>query len=634
MCGVCGVFHFGTGEAVAGEAVEAMKGRLVHRGPDEDGTHVDGPVGLGHRRLSIIGVSDGRQPLCNEDGSVWVTFNGEIYNHRELRRGLEAKGHTFRTRTDTEALVHLYEEDGVDLLPRLRGMFAFAIWDRRARRLLVARDRVGKKPLFYTWDGGRFAFASEIKALLTLPWVQRRPDPEGLHHFLGLGYVPAPWTAFAGIHCLPAASWMVVDPDGPGPVRRYWEPMFAEDPEPDEDGLLERLAAGLDEAVAVRMESEVPLGVFLSGGVDSSAVAERVRAHAGTPVISSTIRFDHPAFDESPVARRVAGILGTDHREHRVEPAPQGLIERIVWHHDQPFADESALPTYLLCRETRRVVTVALSGDGGDELFAGYPWYGQLLEALRRRQRAPRWLLGALPLVLAAYPLNARGRARLLALAQGPAEVFATLGLRFRDEEKRRLYGEALRPMLGAGGTTEGLIARLFERGPEAPVSAAQYADLHAYLTDDILVKVDRMSMAHGLEVRAPLLDHELIEWAARVPWGWKLRDGESKYLLKRLLSRSLPADIVYRRKQGFSVPINDWLKGDMQGFVRDVLFDGRLAGRGYFDMKRLAGLWRIQQRHLRWHTDLSQRLWAIVVLELWHRLYVDGDGSAPGGAA
>jgi asparagine synthase (glutamine-hydrolysing) len=610
-----------------------MKDTLVHRGPDEEGTYTRGPVGLGHLRLSIIGVTDGRQPLSNEDGSVWVTFNGEIYNHHALRRDLEAKGHTFRTRSDTEVLVHLYEEEGDGLVSRLRGMFAFAIWDDRVRRLLVARDRVGKKPLFYTVGGGRFAFASEIKGLLALPWVARRPDLEALHHYLGLGYVPAPWTAFADIRSLPAASWMVVGPDGPGPVHRYWDPGFTADAGGEEAGMIQRLEAALDDAVAVRMESEVPLGVFLSGGVDSSAVTERVQAHSAFPVISTTIRFDHPAFDESPVARRVAEVLGTDHREYPVGPASQDLIERILWHFDQPFADESSLPTYLLCQTTRQAVTVALSGDGGDELFAGYAWYAQLVDALRRRRRVPAWLRGALPLFLAAYPLHARGRARLLALLQGPGETFANMGLRLRAEEKDRLYGEALRPLLGPECATEAWVAGLFAQGPQAPVSAAQYTDLHAYLTDDVLVKVDRMSMAHALEVRSPLLDHELIEHVARLPWDCKLRGGEGKYLFKRLLSRRLPEDVVYRKKQGFSVPIDDWLKGDMGAFVRDALFDGRLAARGYFDMDRLAGLWRLQQHRRRWHADLGARLWAIVVLELWHRLYIDGDGSAPAGA-
>ena len=624
MCGICGIYHT-DGAPARSDTVAAMKRMLVHRGPDQDGTHVEGPVGLGHRRLSIIGVADGRQPLSNEDDSIWVTFNGEIYNHHELRDELTARGHTFRTHTDTEVLVHLYEEEGAALVRRLDGMFAFAIWDQRSRRMLLARDRLGKKPLYWAQVGERFLFASELKGILAAGGVPREPNREAIHHYLGLGYVPAPLTAFVGIHQLPPGSLLTVDEYGPGGGGRYWEVDFKSSDDAPLEQMMERLDGAFDRAVAARLESEVPLGVFLSGGVDSSAVVERTSRALGRPVISTTIRFAEAAYDESPHARKVAGLLGTEHHEHLVGPGSGDLLERLLWHFDEPFADASAIPTWHLCRAARQEMTVALSGDGGDELFAGYHWYRQVVDDLARRHKVPGPFRKLAPWLLAMLPLYARGRGALAALNAEPGDAMALRRVVFSAREKRTLYGPGLTPFLGPDDGTEEWIAGGMERARAAdPVSAAQASDYGGYLADDILVKVDRMSMAHALEVRSPLLDHELVEMVARFPAACKLHQGEGKFLFKKMLEKSLPNDILYRRKQGFSVPLGAWFRDDWKPVAHDLLFDGRLAKRGYFDMNALRDLWHAHEHPSRWRQDLGERIWTIMNLELWHRLYID----------
>ncbi|MBI4605062.1 MAG: asparagine synthase (glutamine-hydrolyzing) [Planctomycetes bacterium] len=625
MCGICGVYRHARDEPVSPEGLEAMKDMLRHRGPDQEGTHLEPFVGLGHRRLSIIGVADGRQPLSNEAGTVWISFNGEIVNYRELREGLIARGHRFATRTDTEAIVHLYEEEGPAWVERLRGMFAIAIWDRERRRLLLARDRLGKKPLYYRSDGRQILFASELKAILAYPGVERAPDLEALHHYLSLAYVPAPRTAFRGIRALPAGSLLEVTPEGAGEPRPYWDVSFEPRTGPAE-AFEEELDQAFDEAVRIRLESEVPLGVFLSGGIDSSAVAHRMTRHLERPLVSTTIRFADPRFDESRDAEAVARLLGTEHHVHDVGPESAEVIAAILWHFDEPFADASAIPTYFLSKTARESITVALSGDGGDEMFAGYERYAELERQERLRRALPSLLRSALRPLARLYPLHARGRALLESLTLTPAEAAAGAAMHLGPRHKRRLYSGELARFLEERLDTGALLEALHDRcsSPDA-VSRAQYADYRSYLADDILVKVDRMSMAHSLEVRSPLLDHRLVERVASFPRALKLEGGETKRVFKRVLSRSLPAEVLGRPKRGFTPPLSAWFRGELKEFLAALLFDGRLERRGYFSKVYLGALWKRCQRGLGSTTDLSTHVWILAMLELWHRLYIDG---------
>ncbi|HVR76475.1 MAG TPA: asparagine synthase (glutamine-hydrolyzing) [Planctomycetota bacterium] len=627
MCGICGVYRHARDEPVSLESLEGMKRMLHHRGPDQEGTYLEPFVGLGHRRLSIIGVADGRQPLSNETGSIWISFNGEIYNYRPLKEWLLGRGHEFRTKTDTEVLVHLYEEKGSAFVDDIEGMFAIALWDRDRQKLLLVRDRLGKKPLYYLHDSRQTLFASELKAILAYPGVERAPNAEALHHYLSLAYVPAPLTAFAGIHSLPAGHLLEVSAGGRSEARAYWDVRF--EPVSSDPALLEDdLDGAFDEAVRVRLESEVPLGVFLSGGIDSSAVAHRMARQLSRRLVSTTIRFQDPRFDESAHAGEVAAILGTDHRVHEVGPASTDIAERLLWHFDEPFADASALPTYFLCKTARESLTVALSGDGGDEMFAGYDRYARLEREERLRPRLPRPLRSLLASLAAVYPLHGRGRTLLENLVLPAHATLANAFFHFARKEKEALYSKAFREKLASSIATERIFSDLHDAcsSPDL-VSRAQYVDYKSYLVDDILVKVDRMSMANSLEVRSPLLDHKLVELVAAFPRETKLRDGRRKIIFKRLLGRYLPGGIVARRKQGFSVPLSSWFRGEMKRLIEDVLFDGRLEARGYFQPGRLRRLWRLQQGRSPLRVDLGTHFWILFMLELWHRKYIDTAG-------
>jgi len=623
MCGICGVYHFDRDEPVHAGHIEAMKDLLVHRGPDQDGTHVEPRIGLGHRRLSIIGLSNGRQPLSNETETVWVTFNGEIYNYRELRERLLGRGHQFRTSTDTEVLVHLYEEEGLDFVEHLRGMFAIGLWDRDKERLVLARDRLGKKPLYYYANARWVVFASEIKAILSYPEVPRRPNLLALHHYMSLAYVPAPLTAFEGVACLPAGHTLVVS-GGKTDLRRYWSIDFSSVERPL-DQLERELDEAFDEAVRIRLESEVPLGVFLSGGVDSSAVAQRMSAQLEQQLVSTTIRFEDPKYDESVSAAKLASLLGTEHHVRDVGPGSTAIIERLLWHFDEPFADSSALPTFFLCKAARESLTVALSGDGGDEMFAGYDRYAQIAREESLRSLIPAALRKLLLPLGAIYPHYARGRTFLENLNLRPDEAAFNTFTHFGHRDKSSLYTADMRAFLTEDLRTSELFRSLYEccRDP-SPITRAQHVDYKSYLVDDILVKVDRMSMAHSLEVRSPLLDHKLVELVATYPAAVKLRKGRSKFIFKKMLGRHLPKEVLYRPKQGFTVPLAAWFRGELQQLIQDVIFDGSLSRRGYFRKEFLESLWRIQQGGGRRHVDLGAHFWILLMLELWHRTYID----------
>lgn len=615
MCGIAGFAGGGTREVL-----EAMTGTLVHRGPDEAGFHLDGEVGLGIRRLSIVDVEGGHQPLSSEDGQVVVVFNGEIYNHAELREGLLQRGHRLATASDGEVLVHLYEEEGESLLDRLNGMFGLALWDARRRRLLLARDRIGIKPLYYWTDGRQLAFGSELRALLRHPGVPRDLDLDALDQYLTFEYVPAPRSIFAGIRKLPPAHFLTWDAGGLE-VRRYWSVEYRPERGVPAREWEERLIAALRTSVRRRLMADVPLGAFLSGGIDSSTIVALMAQEATGAVKTFSIGFLEGSFDESEPARRVATLLGTRHHE-QILSADRclELVPRLPEVLDEPLGDASIVPTWLLCQSARREVTVALSGEGGDELLAGYPTYAaaHLAEALRRIPRpllrAGQAAAGRLPVSTRNWSLDFRIK-RFLGRAEDPPEQRNVLWVgSFSPEEKADLYGPA---MQGRTATFEPL-APLLRPGLDL-TNRLLFADLHLYLADDLLTKVDRASMAVSLEARVPFLDHQVVELMARVPPELKLRGMTTKHLLKQATRHLLPADIRLRPKKGFGIPVADWLKGPLRPWLEDLVRPEEVARDGLF---RPEGVRRLVDEHMAGRADHRKLLWTLAQFLQWRRAW------------
>lgn len=633
MCGICGIFDAeGQGAAQQG-LVRRMADSLAHRGPDNDGFLVTPHCVLGHRRLKIIDLSPlGKQPMTNEDESVWISFNGEIYNYLELRPELVQRGHHFRSNSDTEVMLHLYEDEGEDFLQRLNGMFALSLWDARRGRLILARDRFGKKPMYYYNDGRRLLFGSELKALLADPGVPRELDHDALSLYLSLGYIPCPATIFKNIFKLPPASFLVVERDGEGRVRlrgpqRYWNLQYRPDEKLTEAECIPRIRELIRDAVRIRMFSDVPLGAFLSGGVDSSTVVAAMAEVSGRPVETFSIGFDESSFDELPYAEMVAKQFGTNHHTFRCTPNALEVLPTLVHHYDEPFADSSAIPTYYVSKIARQQVTVALSGDGGDEVFAGYTRYDK---AMQRRQWArffPEPLIAAgFRLATEMYPVGSRGWGILHRNSLPPlASYMADVSI-FQPREKRALLAAAW------SGPSNGDIFAMARdiaarTGSKEFLSQMQYVDEMLYLPDDILVKVDRASMAVSLETRAPLLDYRLAEFLATVPAKLRYRNGEKKYLLKKAVENILPAEILYRQKMGFGVPLKHWFRKEAADFARDVLLAQPARERGLFQPEEIR---LCLDRHARGRRDFSGKLWALLFFELWCRSWLDQPVAAP----
>jgi asparagine synthase (glutamine-hydrolysing) len=619
MCGIAGILHFDPRERVDRDLLERMTRVLEHRGPDDEGFYQDGPVGLGHRRLSIIDLSGGAQPMANEDETVWIVFNGEIFNFEELREDLEKAGHQFRTRSDTECIVHLYEEHGPEeCARRLVGQFAFAIWDSTRRRLFLARDHVGIKPLFYRWSDDGLIFASELKAILEDPQVPRDLDTGALLDYLSYRYVPAPKTIFQGIRKLPAGHWLVWQ-DGRMKVGRFWEmppPGTGKPSELSEEEHARKLQDLLRESVRGQLMSDVPLGAFLSGGIDSSIIVGFMAELMDQPVKTFTIGFREADFSEVDHARRIAGQHRTEHRELIVEPDSVDLLPRIVRQFDEPFADPSAIPTYHVCRMAREHVTVCLSGDGGDEGFAGYRRYQWALK-FSGMDWLPAGLrsaaFGALEKVLPRSRYKTAARRFALHPALRYADVFSYFG---RTARSRLLSGDLRR--IGNEGEEFALLRELHDRAaPADDLSRLQYMDILSYLPDDILVKTDRMSMLNSLEVRVPLLDHRVLEYAATVPSELRL----GKRILKKAAGHLLPADLLSRPKMGFGVPLKHWFKDDWRGYAGDLLSSRRAAERGFFDVGEVKAM--VEARAGAGGAD-TQTVYALVVFEEWCRQYLD----------
>jgi asparagine synthase (glutamine-hydrolysing) len=633
MCGIAGFLlpRAPLSPPAAEARLWAMIETLRHRGPDDEGVWSDGRAGLAHARLSIIDLSPAaHQPMASTDDSVWITYNGEIYNFAEIRPELEGLGYTFRSRSDTEVIVNGWHAWGPRIFSRLRGMFALALWDRRSRQLILARDRIGKKPLYYARTGSAFLFGSEIKALLAWPDMPRTPDLGAIDRYLTLGYVPAGQTSFAGIEKLRAAHYLVLGlrPDGSFTVpehHRYWqllEPRFVR-PRPEAE-LRDELVARLEEAVRLRLISDVPLGAFLSGGVDSSAVVVAMARVGGGRVKTFSIGFAEKEYDETHYARMVAERYATDHEELVVEPDAVAILPKLVWHYGEPFADPSAIPTWYVSEMARRKVTVALNGDGGDECFLGYNRY-RAMRHLGRLDGFPSWTRHTLERALGLAPTAVQRRLKIPQIREVlrapkhlPARRYASTIVYFSDFEKAAGYDQALAE--ARNGSVLDLLEPYFAAAPSL-VSGANWADLHTYLPDDLMVKVDVASMAHGLEARSPLLDHELMEWAAGIPEDVKIRGSKTKALFKAAMEPYLPSEVLYRPKKGFSPPIDHWFRHELKEMAYDTLLSQSARQRG---LVRPDYMQRLLDEHCSMLRNHQMRLWALLMLELWFRMWID----------
>jgi len=629
MCGISGKLYFDSARPVERDILERMNAVLAHRGPDDAGIYCDGRIGLAHRRLSIIDLSPaGHQPMSNEDGTIWIVFNGEIYNFQSLRPDLIRRGHQFRSHTDTEVIVHLYEEHGTDCLRLLRGMFAFAIWDGPRRQLFLARDRLGKKPLSYQHDAHALRFASEAKAILQDPEVQAAPDPVSVSQYLTFGYVPSPASAFQGFRRLPPGHFLTCR-DGRVEVMRYWRLRRDRKTQRPEEEWCREIVGRLEEAVRLRMISDVPLGAFLSGGIDSSAVVALMSRASSGPVKTFSIGFEEPEYDELAYARQVAQRFGTEHHELVVRPDAAAILPKLAWHYDEPFGDSSAVPTYYVAQMTRQYVTVALNGDAGDESFGGYDRYvANLLAASFDRwpgaglfRHAIRWGLRLLPQSGTRTSVLYRGRRFLDGLADAPERRYARWLCHFYGDRKAELCTPEF--LAAAGGTDALEILLAAYRESDAPDfgDATLGVDVGLYLPDDLLVKVDIASMAHALEARSPFLDHEFMEFAATIPFDLKVRGRVKKYILKRALAGLLPDQILHRPKMGFGVPIDHWLRHELRDMAYDTLLSTQATGRGYFRQDTIQRMLDEQAtRKVGWH----YLLWTLLMLELWHLRFID----------
>ncbi len=638
MCGITGAVWNDADKAVERATLQRMIDVLRHRGPDGEGVYVaEGriqpgngvapSVALGHRRLAIIDVTCGQQPLSNEDGSVWIVFNGEIYNFRDLRHRLEGAGHQFRTQSDTETIVHLYEQEGPEFVTHLNGMFALALWDAKRQQLILARDRLGKKPLVYRHESGRLLFASELKSLLEVPGVPREIDPQALDEYLTYQYVPHPRTILRGIAKLPPGHYAIYR-EGQLYVRSYWQPDFNREEARSAADYAEELRTLLRSAVELRLQSEVPLGAFLSGGIDSTIIVGLMSQLAAEPVRTFSIGFPVKEFDETHYARAAAERFGTIHEEFQVRPDAMEILPRLVWHYDEPFGDSSAVPTWYVSQLTRQHVTVALTGDGGDELFAGYPrylavWLAEGFDRLPRLLR--RTLAGSfwqhLPSSTRQKSMGRRFKRFVEMLGQSSPRRYLNWIAIFGEARRAALYSDAFLDRLPDKDPLNFLTTALARCSRRDPVTAYSLADLVTYLPCDLMTKVDIASMAHGLECRQPFLDYRVVELAARMPGRLKFRRGHGKRILREAFADLLPRSIQRRRKMGFGVPLDHWFRHELRDFTREILLDRKTLDRGYFRPEAVLQLW---DEHQQSRFNHGYRLWSLLILELWQREWMD----------
>ena len=622
MCGITGIFEFDRRDEIPRDLVHRMNETIVHRGPDDEGIFVGPGIGLGFRRLSIIDLAGGHQPISNEDGRIWVMLNGEIYNYPELRQELLSRGHRFATRSDTETIVHLYEDFGEDCFCRLHGMFAIALWDSRERRLLLARDRVGKKPLFYSADDQRILFGSELKALLAADGLPRAIDSQALSDYFSFGYIPAPKTIYRAARKVLPGHYLVASAEGLREVA-YWDLSFTSVENRNEEEWCELVRHELSEATRVRLMSDVPLGAFLSGGVDSSSVVAMMSRLMTRPVTTCSIGFREQEYNEADFARHCAQYFHTEHHEQVIQPNAVDVMNKLAWHYDEPFADSSAIPTYYVSSVARQHVTVALGGDGGDESFAGYRRYlfDQFENRLRRFvppavRRGVFGPLGRWYPALAWAPRVFRAKATLQSLSRSPLEGYFNSISIFRPDEKARLFSRDFQQGLGGYNSLDVLRHYYDRAGTDDLLSRIQYVDIKTYLTDDILTKVDRASMAVSLEVRAPLLDHRLMERAAAIPSSLKLRGRTGKYIFKKAMTSVLPLETLGRAKQGFAIPLARWFRRELHDLAFETLFscDDRIL-----DQECLKKIWK---QHQSGYYDRSSHLWSVLMFRKWQETF------------
>ena len=626
MCGITGIFDTRGSSEINRIVLQRMNDSQLHRGPDEGSLHIEPGVGLGHRRLSIIDIATGQQPLFNEDGSVVVVFNGEIYNYQGLIHELQALGHVFHTKSDTEVIVHAWESWGADCVKRFRGMFAFALWDRNQQTLFLARDRLGVKPMYYALlDDGKLLFGSELKSILAHGELRREIDPLAVEEYFALGYVAEPRTIFKQAKKLPPAHTLSIRCGLPlGEPVEYWDVRFSVNNLISEEDAQAELVDRLKESVQLRMIAEVPLGAFLSGGVDSSAVVATMAGLSTEPVNTCSIAFDESAFDESVFAQKVADRYNTNHRVETVKSDDFDLIDTLARLYDEPYADSSAIPTYRVCQLARKHVTVALSGDGADESFGGYRRYGLHLMEERMRSALPLGVrrplfatLGKLYPKADWAPRMFRAKSTFEGIARTSVEAYFHSMSFIREPLRSQLYSNSFKAQLG-GYSAQNVFDRHASRAAtDDPLALIQYVDLHTYLVGDINTKVDRASMAHSLEVREPLMDHELVEWLASLPSSLKIRNGESKYVLKKAMEPYLPSDIMYRPKMGFAVPLARWLRGPLRARVRETLLGTQMAESGIFNS---ATIRRLVEQHESGARDHSTPIWTLLMFDAFLR--------------
>jgi len=620
MCGIAGLFHSQKGP-IDRDILSRMNDIQYHRGPDEGGLHIEEGVGLAHRRLSIIDLAGGQQPLFNDDRSVVIVYNGEVYNFKELHKELAAKGYCFHTHSDTEAILHAWEAWGPDCVARLRGMFAFAIWDRNRQTLFLARDRLGIKPLHYALlPDGQFLFGSELKALTVHPGLSREIEPTAVEDYFTFGYVPDPKTIYKQAHKLPPGHTLSLRfGQGSPEIRQYWDVPFADEIEntPGAD-LAGQLTANLRDAVDIRLVSEVPLGAFLSGGVDSSSVVAMMAGLQSDPVNTCAIAFKEKQFNEAHYARSVAEQYHTRHYEETVDPDDFSLVDKLAGLYDEPYADSSAMPTYRVCELARKHVTVALSGDGGDEVFAGYRRYRWHMNEEQVRSRLPLALRKPLFGFLGrAYPKADwaprvfRAKSTFQSLARDSVEAYLHSVSIHDDAQRSQLFSHDFKQSLDGYQAIEVFRHHQQRCQSHDPLTLVQYLDMKTYMVGDILTKVDRASMAHSLEVRVPLLDHKLIEWSCRLPATVKLQGQETKYILKKAMEPHLHKDILYRRKMGFAVPLAKWFRGPLQDKITDAVTGRLMHDSGYFNPGYLQTL---LQQHQSGRRDHSASLWTLMM--------------------
>lgn len=610
MCGICGFYSLNRQAFDAG-LLGRMCSRIVHRGPDGQGKFEEHGMALAMRRLSIIDLHQGSQPIFNEDRTVCVVFNGEIYNFLELRKDLEARGHHFTTRTDTEVIVHLYEDFGVDFVQKLNGMFSIALWDRRNRRLVIVRDRLGVKPLYYSWSDRGLVFGSELKCVLECPDVPKKLDSDAVYHYFTLGYIPHPASIYEDVRQLPPAGRIVVEN---GHLRKdsYWSLQSRVDRSLSRAAVLEELRELLTDAVKIRMISDVPLGAFLSGGLDSSIVVALMAKQSSAPVKTFYIDFDEPGYSERSYAKEIAEKYGTEHHELVVKPSAADILDDLISFFDEPFADASAVPTYYVSKLTREHVTVALAGDGGDESFGGYERYRRIL-ARRSLPDFVRYGVGKLgELIHRGLPRLGKGRRYFRSLGMGNWQFFAA---GTGELETREILTQDFQKSLSGTSTFE-LLRPYMEAGdPSDPLAPYATLDIHSYLPDDILTKVDRMSMAHSLEVRAPFLDYRVVELAARLPCDWKIEAHDTKVILKEVFSEDLTPSVLQPRKRGFSMPLEQWLRNELRPHLEEVLNDSGLQQAGIVDMKEARMLAREHWSGVR---NRDSQLWRLLIFARW----------------